>query len=475
MVDPPPTRHPGAPRWRRVLVPALVMVLAATIGPVVAPPPASAALVTSGMGKMFYWLGGDNCVGVPEPAFSAWTVSADVTTWSCEGNQRQKWNWHNGNQLRALNNLCLGMINSALATARVRTVACAALPGRQWTMEGHPGGGHWYSVRNNAGTKLCLEARQGTGLTMVPWVAPCANIPAQRFYLDRHNPFRYVALGDSFSAGNGAGNYLDTKCYNSWNNYANKLDDAFAEQQRVPPFTWPFGPSCSGAQIGLGNLAPWAPGGGGYFNPQHTESGYTRVAQSGFLNQALDIPTGGYGAAFNGAETSVVTITIGGNDLGFAGLLYDCTIFDCLVINGQNTEQVINAALPILEGRLFAVYLDIGRKAPNARIRVPNYPLPVTTTDPLHCRAGMFDNEAQMLARVQAGLNQTIATAVTRAQAILGFERIRVVDIATPFRTHTACAADPWTTGSTSWDTKEWYHVNARGHLEMARLIRNTL
>ncbi|SCL15331.1 GDSL-like Lipase/Acylhydrolase family protein [Micromonospora nigra] len=474
---PEPLNRPTRPWFVRRLAAVLVATLVAGLAVVAgAGAPAQAAVISSGAGRMFYFLGhGDMCLGVPEPAFSNYAINATVTTWSCEGNHRQKWERISSGKIVAGNGVCLGMLNPSATDSPVTTRSCNNTSGMVWNISSHPQGGHYYETRNSNGVKLCLSARWN-GYTFIPHATGCVNIWDQRFYLDWHTKFRYVALGDSFSAGNGAGNYVDTKCYNSWDNYANKLDDAFREAGRTVPFTWSFGPSCGGAQTGLGGLVYWAQTGGGYWTPQATKDGYTRSAQTGFLNQTLNLATGGYGSQFNGAETAVATITIGGNDLGFSGLLKDCVLDpywpqDC---TRGNTEQVLTNAMPTLRTRLKDIYLDMGRKAPNAQIRVPNYPLPVATSDPWNCRVGISDTEIGMLTRTQNRLNQTIQDAVNDARTVLG-TRLRVVDIATSFRTHTACAADPWTTGNQGFDTNDWYHLNARGHMEMARLIRNTL
>lgn len=292
-------------------------------------------------------------------------------------------------------------------------------------------------------------------------------------------PSRYVALGDSYSSGNAAGWYWDTTCFNSHLNYASRLGwELFVRGK--PGYAMTQAPSCSGAQTGRAT-PPYGATEGGYFSPQEQRPGYVRAAQRDFLTHVYERDDGTLGTAFDGAEVGLVTITIGGNDIGFADTISACTIelTPCSDREPATLEAVARLG-PVLQ----EVYADIAAQAPNAQIRVVNYPAPVSTATAPYCRSlsadagiGISDAEVAFFARAQDALNAQIAAAVTAVRATAG-DRLRLVDAATHFRGHEACA------GSSDWMrgiwlvpgyTEESYHVNDRGHLEIARLVADSL
>jgi len=290
-------------------------------------------------------------------------------------------------------------------------------------------------------------------------------------------PVRYVALGDSYSSGNAAGWYWDTTCFNSHLNYASRLGwELFVRGRRG--YTMTQAPSCSGAQTGR-MAPPYGSALGGYFVPQEQRPGHVRAAQRDFLTHVYQRSDGTLGPAFDGAEVGLVTITIGGNDIGFADTVIACTVdlTPCTDREASTLDAIVRLG-PVLQ----EVYADIAVQAPNARIRVINYPAPVSTATAPYCRSlgagiGISDDEVAFFARAQDALNAQIAAAVTAVRATAG-DRLRLVDVATHFRGHEACA------GSQDWMRGIWlvpgfveesYHINDRGHLEIARLLADSL
>src|SRR5215470_6454359 len=136
----------------------------------------------------------------------------------------------------------------------------------------------------------------------------------------------YVALGDSYSSGLGAGNYSGGSCEQSSNAY---------------PVLWHNGH------------------GGSFTNA--TCSGAT-------TSDVLSSQLGGLSAS-----TTLVTITIGGNDVGFASVMETC-VLECTsscVSAVQNAENQANSILP---GNLNNVLSSIKSDAPNAKVVVMGYP-----------------------------------------------------------------------------------------------------
>ena len=75
--------------------------------------------------------------------------------------------------------------------------------------------------------------------------------------------------------------------------------------------------------------------------------------------------------ALDAAPASIVTLTIGGNDIGFANLIYQCTIADCSAAL-DSTRLSLESTLA---SRLDSVYAAVqGHAAPGAKIVVLGYP-----------------------------------------------------------------------------------------------------
>jgi hypothetical protein len=144
----------------------------------------------------------------------------------------------------------------------------------------------------------------------------------------------YVALGDSYASGAGAGSYVDGSCRRSSNAYPALRGKDFPSFRFV---------ACSGAT--------------------------TKSLKSQF--KALT------------PATTLVTITIGGNDLGFVDVMTTCTL------NGDRScEKRVGKARAFardqLPARLDATYATIKDAAPSAELVVLGYPRLFTPND--RCR-----------------------------------------------------------------------------------------
>ncbi|MDC0768854.1 SGNH/GDSL hydrolase family protein [Streptomyces sp. HD] len=139
----------------------------------------------------------------------------------------------------------------------------------------------------------------------------------------------YVALGDSYSAGLGAGSYLASSGDCSRSTRAYPYLWAAAHSPSSFDFT-----ACSGAQ-----------------------TGDVTASQLGPLS----------------ASTALVSITIGGNDAGFADIMQTCVLqSDSACVSRINTAKAfVDSTLP---GRLDTVYSAIRAKAPSAHVVVLGYP-----------------------------------------------------------------------------------------------------
>ncbi|KUL33826.1 lipase [Streptomyces sp. NRRL F-4489] len=218
----------------------------------------------------------------------------------------------------------------------------------------------------------------------------------------------YVALGDSYSAGVGAGGYdsgsgtckRSTKAYPAlW---------AAAHHPATFSFT-----ACSGARTGdvlSGQLGP--------------------------LNSA----------------TSLVSITIGGNDAGFADTMTTCALQGesaCLARIAQARTYIDNT----LPGKLDSVYTAIANKAPSARVVALGYPHFYKLNGV--CSAGLSEKSRAAINAAADDINGVIA----KRAADHGF---RFADVNTTFTGHELCSGSPWL-HSVTYPVDESYHPTADG------------
>ncbi|MBJ7905350.1 SGNH/GDSL hydrolase family protein [Streptomyces sp. NPDC003656] len=218
----------------------------------------------------------------------------------------------------------------------------------------------------------------------------------------------YVALGDSYSSGVGSGSYISSSgdCDRSTKAY---------------PYLW---------------------------NAAHSPSSFAFNACSGARTD--DVLANQLGSL--NSSTGLVSITIGGNDAGFADVMTTCVIqSDSTCLSRINTARAyIDSTLP---GKLDAVYNQISARAPSARVVVIGYP------------------RFYLLGQSCLGLSETKRTAINaasdyidsaiqkRAQAhgfVFG-------DVRNTFSGHEICSGDSWL-HSVDWlDIGESYHPTAAG------------
>ncbi|TDV55215.1 SGNH/GDSL hydrolase family protein [Actinophytocola oryzae] len=217
----------------------------------------------------------------------------------------------------------------------------------------------------------------------------------------------YTALGDSYSSGVGTRTYYSDSgsCYRGPNAYPVKV-----AAQLGAPLTFA---ACSGAKV-----------------PDV-------LNQLGSLN----------------ASTAFVTVSVGGNDAGFADVITRCALpwpWTCTnEIN--NANNYIRTTLP---GALDNLYNQIRSRAPGAKVVVVGYPR-------------LFNGEeCNALARIspaeQTSLNATadlLATTIGGRAAAHGFG---FVDVRTAFTGHAVCDDVEWLNGLSN-PVLESYHPNVAG------------
>lgn len=177
-------------------------------------------------------------------------------------------------------------------------------------------------------------------------------------------------------------------------------------------------------------------------------------------------------------ETRLVTITIGGNDLGYMGVLFAASchsgIRDGRSLDPQ-TGQCRDLPLPepaafrAVEDNLAALLLAVRERAPRARIVLVQY---LALVPDENCAAAPLQPEHAAAARNLArGLAEASERAATRAGAeVLAMDRLSLG--------HTACDAQPWARGlGEGFDPAQGapWHPAPAGHAAIAAALAEML
>lgn len=157
------------------------------------------------------------------------------------------------------------------------------------------------------------------------------------------------------------------------------------------------------------------------------------------------------------ADTTLATVQVGGNDVGFVAVLENCilTLDDQACIDGANAAS--QAAQAYLPSALTGLYQAMKAQAPSARIIVVGYPRLYT----IHGDCGILGlSDAERTALNNAA--DVLSNVTSAAAAAAGVEYL---DARPVFDPHSICSGNgEWLT-SLEWDKlDESYHPNADGH-----------
>ncbi|WP_344137173.1 SGNH/GDSL hydrolase family protein [Pedococcus bigeumensis] len=220
----------------------------------------------------------------------------------------------------------------------------------------------------------------------------------------------YVALGDSYSSGTGTRTYLNdgTSCQRSVYAYPSLIS---ASKGLTLNFR-----ACSGARV-------------------------------------ADVTNTQLGALTT--STTQVSISVGGNDAGFADVLTEWAqpgwMSDC---NGaiDGAQSIITNTLP---ARLSTLYASIRAKAPNAKVVVVGYPRIFQGED---CNAFTWFSPAE-----ETRLNQTADLLNSKTSAQAAAKGFTFVNPTSRFSGHAVCDDVEWLNGLSN-PVSESYHPNVAGH-----------
>jgi len=318
----------------------------------------------------------------------------------------------------------------------------------------------WYSIDLTAATNNI------SSITLQGAVANLIGFDNMRFCT---TPVNYVALGDSYSSGEGAENYYidldrdgetdpgeDTdysyedhwnKCHRSANAYAWK--SRFLHDVKASGFF-----ACSGAEtINV--------------KPEGNDQEYKfpdNVTQ--LRREPID------------QDTQLVTITVGGNDARFAKILrwcYDkpnCEDYDPWGSAGVLRDYVPKLITDTVKPSVKATLQDIKAQAENAQIYLLGYPkLFVSGGSDCELLTERFGNNSWEKDEQDwlNGLSVKLNTALRQAASEEG---VGFIPVANLFETHALCSSDNWFREPEKWNllSKEIFHPTDIGQLKGYRV-----
>ncbi|WP_435743828.1 SGNH/GDSL hydrolase family protein [Nocardioides sp. SYSU DS0663] len=281
--------------------------------------------------------------------------------------------------------------------------------------------------------------------------------------LEQATSGQYVALGDSYSSGEGAWDYEDGTDFDD-------RDDL-----------WPFNDHeedhnrCHRSESAYSQVVA---------GDNDFAGGFSFVACSGAVANDLDHPNhsnSGEDPQYDSLDdgVSLVTMTMGGNDLGFADVVKDC------IVNGERGvgfldscqekhDQRIRDDLPRLSDDLVQRYREIQERAPNARVIIIGYP-PLFVENPSDSFNNLlFAEDQRWMNQMGADLNAMLAAAAAEAG-------VEFVDPTSAFEGHGIGSDEPWINdldlGGPGFSVADpsSFHPNAAGHAAIAELVQQQL
>ena len=221
----------------------------------------------------------------------------------------------------------------------------------------------------------------------------------------------YVALGDSYSSGLGAGSYISSSG------------------------------SCDRSTVAYSAI--WA-------SANHPTS-YVSAACAGATTSSVISSQ----LSALSSQTTLVSITVGGNDVGFENVMETCVLESTSsCVSAVNTAE--NQVSTILPGNMDRVLSAISAAAPNARVVVLGYPALYDLSRSSTC-IGLSTTDRTVLNQAAGLLDQAVQAAAARHGDVFG-------DVRGPFTGHQICdGGSSWLHSVNIFDLSESYHPTAAG------------
>ncbi|MFC5821024.1 GDSL-type esterase/lipase family protein [Nonomuraea harbinensis] len=264
----------------------------------------------------------------------------------------------------------------------------------------------------------------------------------------------YVALGDSYSSGEGNAPYDPNSEYTLGSRKSRchrSIHSAYPRQIHLPGGITPIASdpdaafafiACSGAKFA-----------------EVTGSSYPSKGEAPQLSQGyVDV------------DTDLVTLSVGGNDAGFSLIVTEC-LKGVSCIDGAIAQRIRGLA-----DEYYAAYSAIRQKAPHATIVAVGYPhiFNPSLTIPLGCTEllAITISESRWINDMTDLLNEVAADAVARLRGE-GAD-IRFANPVPAFRGHAVCDQDPYINTLSVVDG-ETFHPNMYGQQAYAGVVERAL
>ncbi|ANZ13978.1 SGNH/GDSL hydrolase family protein [Streptomyces noursei] len=293
----------------------------------------------------------------------------------------------------------------------------------------------------SAGVRKCASVL--TGAALLASALTVTTTPAAAHAAAPAGTGKYVALGDSYAAGAGVPAQSAGLCLRSDRNYGHLVAAALSPSSYVDK-------TCAGAKVGALTTA-------------QTDLG---IVVNG---PQLDAVT---------PDTSLITLTLGGNnlgtsDVGFVDVVVACSALSltnpfgapCRNFYGDTLSRRLDSAAAQLTDGL----RKLSAKAPKAKVVVVGYPA-VLPDDPTTCVGQMpvTTGDLRFLRSVMGELNEKVERTATAAGATY-------VDTLGPTKGHDSCSASRWIEGLLPTSPAAPLHPNARGERAMADAVLRAL
>lgn len=263
----------------------------------------------------------------------------------------------------------------------------------------------------------------------------------------------YIALGDSFSSGEGVEPFEAStdipnlnKCHRSENAYPRLLVD----EHGAPSLGSDGFRACSGAVT-------------------------TNITDAAQWNEGIQLDL------WLDPTTELVTVTIGGNDIGFGPTIETCALEPW---NCDSAFQDANLKVANLGDVLADTYTEILEKTPNAQVYVIGY-APLFTAG-AGCTLGpnsdypITESRKQQAIDLLNALNTKISDSVEEVRATSQdyFNRLSFVsatDSNSPFNGHEICSEEPYFHGLDLAHDSYSFHPNTSGQQAYAELVAGAI
>lgn len=228
-----------------------------------------------------------------------------------------------------------------------------------------------------------------------------------------------VALGDSYSSGEGTSVPDGSTFYRSSDHGGGDSASLDRNACHRSPLAWSYNMTLPGDSLSIREQRE----SGGNAIDYHLLACSGAVVNNLLSSSNTDLPfSNNQGVAqylertqldmgYLNSDTTIVTLTIGGNDIGFAQVISECVISGLLIAPCQpGLEQEVNTNISLLPDKVKGLLEDIHFLAPNAKILMQGYP---SIFEPNGDCMNVYPSDSEWLKSVAKDLNGALTAAAS--------------------------------------------------------------